>query len=241
MKRAIVIGASSGIGQSVARQLLADGWVLGVAARRVDRLKALQSESPDRVVTACIDVDQADAPSQLRQLIERMDGQVSLFVYASGIGRQNPTLEADIETATATTNALGFIRMIGESYRFFAEQGGGHITAITSIAGTKGLGHAPAYSATKAMQATYIQALEQLSRKNHLNIHFTDIRPGFVDTDLLSGTHHYPMLLKTDDVARTIIKAINHRRHVVIIDWRWCVVTAFWRCIPNCLWRLMKV
>lgn len=241
MKKAIVIGCSSGIGLSVARRLLSDGWMLGVAARREDRLMALQREYPSgHVNVAVIDVNEADATQRLRHLIDCMGG-ISLFIYSSGIGKQNATLAEDVELSTVTTNALGFTRMIGEAYRYFSQQGGGHIAAITSIAGTKGLGNAPAYSATKAMQATYIQALEQLSLKNHLNIRFTDIRPGFVDTDLLSGTHHYPMLLNTEEVARQIVKAIYKKKHVVVIDWRWRVLTAVWRRIPRWLWRLMKV
>jgi len=86
--------------------------------------------------------------------------------------------------------------MIGCAYRYFANKGGGHIACITSIAGTKGLGPAPAYSATKAMQNTYLQALEQLAACKHHNIHFTDIRPGFVATPLLKDDK-YPLLMRT--------------------------------------------
>jgi oxidoreductase, short chain dehydrogenase/reductase family protein len=139
------------------------------------------------------------------------------------------------------TNAVGFTRMIGCAYRYFANKGGGHIACITSIAGTKGLGPAPAYSATKAMQNTYLQALEQLAACKHHNIHFTDIRPGFVDTPLLAGTSHLPMLMTTEKVARSIIKAINNRLHICIIDTRWCLLTFFWRLIPNWIWRRIRL
>ena len=153
----------------------------------------------------------------------------------------NPSLNADIELKTMETNAVGFTRMIGCAYRYFTNNGGGHIACITSIAGTKGLGPAPAYSATKAMQNTYLQALEQLAACKHHNIHFTDIRPGFVDTPLLDGTHNLPMLMTTEKVARSIIKAINHRRHICVIDTRWCILTFFWRLIPNWIWRRMRL
>lgn len=131
--------------------------------------------------------------------------------------------------------------MVGCIFRYFAANGGGHIVCITSIAGTKGLGPAPAYSATKAMQNTYLQALEQLANSKHLNIHFTDIRPGFVDTPLLAGTSNLPMLMTTEKVARSIIKAINKRRHICIIDCRWRILTYLWRHIPNWVWRRMKL
>jgi len=240
MKRVIIIGASSGMGQEVARLLLDEGCMLGVAARREDRLEALKQLAPDRVEVQSIDVTADDAAVRLRSLIDRMGG-MDLFFYASGIGKQNRTLTPDIELNTMNTNAMGFTRMIGEAYRYFAERGEGHIAAITSIAGTKGLGPAPSYSATKALQNVYLQALEQQAIARGLNIRFTDIRPGFVDTDLLSGDFRYPMMLKPEKVARQIVRAIHHKRHIKVIDWRYAILTSLWRRIPRPLWRLLKL
>ena len=235
MKRAIVIGASSGIGKEVAKLLIKDGWTVGVAARRVDMLKELSADATEQ-----IDVTKEDATERLQTLISRLGG-MDLFFYASGIGKQNRELKEDIELATMQTNGLGFTRMIGEAYRYFTEQGHGHIAAITSIAGTKGLGPAPSYSATKAMQNVYLQALEQQANARGLKIHFTDIRPGFVDTALLSGDFHYPMMLKPEKVAKEIITAINRHQHIRVIDWKYRLLTALWRRIPRCLWRQIRL
>lgn len=240
MKRAIVVGASSGMGLEVARLLLAEGYILGVAARREDRLLALKQDTPDRVEVAAIDVTADDAAARLRELINRLGG-MDLYFHASGIGKQNRTLTEYIEIDTVKTNGLGFTRMIGEAYRYFAERGEGHIVAITSIAGTKGLGPAPSYSATKAMQNTYLQALEQQAHNRGLKIRFTDIRPGFVDTDLLKGDFRYPMMLKPDSVARSIVKAINSKRHIKVIDCKYAIMTALWRRIPRPIWRRLKL
>ena len=240
MKKVIIIGASSGMGFEVAKLLLVEGYSLGVAARREERLQVLKQMAPDRVEVQALDVTADDAAERLRNLIDRLGG-MDLFFYASGIGKQNRTLTADIELNTVNTNGMGFTRMIGEAYRYFAERGEGHIAAITSIAGTKGLGPAPSYSATKAMQNIYLQALEQQANARKLNIRFTDIRPGFVDTDLLKGDFHYPMMLKPDRVARKIVRAIKNKRHIKVIDWRYALMTALWRCIPRPLWRHMKL
>lgn len=234
-KKAIVIGASSGIGQEVAKLLIQQGWTVGVAARRVERMQDLGAAAIEQ-----IDVTTEDAISGLATLISKIDG-MNLFFYASGIGKQNRNLKEDIELATMQTNGVGFTRMIGAAYRYFASHGGGHIAAITSIGGTKGLGPAPAYSATKAMQNTYLQALEQLANSQKLKIRFTDIRPGFVDTALLSGDFHYPMMLKPEKVAKEIVCAINHRRHIRIIDWKYRILTALWRRIPRFIWRSLKL
>lgn len=241
MSKAIVIGASSGIGLEVARLLIADGWSVGVAARREERLQQLKAEALQglRVETAQLDVTKKDAPERLRELISRLGG-MDLFFYAPGIGKVNRELQTDIELATAETNVVGFTRMIGAAYHYFAEAGGGHIAAISSIAGTMGLGPAPAYSASKAMQATYLQALEQLINRQKQNIRITDIRPGFVDTALLTG-QHYPMMLKPEKVAKEIVWAIKHKKHVRIVDWRYRLLTLFWRCLPKWLWRRLPL
>ena len=234
-KRAIVIGASSGIGREVALLLMKEGWTVGVAARRVDKLMELHASAVEP-----IDVTQEDATEHLQALISKLGG-MDLFFYASGIGKQNRELKADIELATLQTNGLGFTRMIGEAYRYFAEKGCGHIAAITSIAGTKGLGPAPSYSATKAMQNVYLQALEQQSNARGLKIRFTDIRPGFVKTALLSGDFHYPMMLQPQQVAKEIVYAISHHQHIRVIDWKYRILTACWRRIPRCIWRRIKL
>ena len=239
-KKAIIVGASSGIGMEVAKVLLSDGWHLGIAARREDKLLELKAMAPERIKVMAIDVTQPDAGERLLSLIDELGG-MDLYFHASGIGRQNRNLEADIELRTMETNAVGFTRMIGTAYRYFAQRGEGHIAAITSIAGTKGLGPAPAYSATKALQATYLQALEQQSRQSGLRIRFTDIRPGFVDTALLNGDFKYPMLLQPAAVARDIVGSIYKRRHVRIIDLRYRILTFFWRLIPNWLWRRFRL
>ena len=236
MKRAIVIGASSGIGFEVAQLLLSEGWKVGVASRRMELLQKVGNVE----VAEQIDVNDPDASKQLREMINQMGG-IDLFFYAAGVGKQNRDLKEDIELMTTTTNGLGFVRMIGEAFRYFAERGEGHIAAITSIAGTKGLGPAPSYSATKAMQNVYLQALEQQANARGLNIYFTDIRPGFVDTALLNGDFHYPMMMKPDVVASQIVRAINHKKHICVIDWKYRVLTMAWRRIPRFIWRRLKL
>ena len=239
VRRAVIVGASSGLGREVALLLLADGWQCGVAARRADKLAELENAFPEQVTTAAIDVTAIDAEERLTRLVEDLGG-MDLYFHAAGIGWQNRDLDADKELATVETNALGFTRLVGAAYRYMAAHGGGHIAVISSIAGVKGLGPAPAYSATKALQNTYIQALEQQAHARGLNIRFTDIRPGFVDTALLAGDK-YPMMLKPEAVARQIVRAIKSRRHVAVIDLRWRVLTAMWRRVPRWIWRRLKL
>lgn len=237
--RIIIIGATSGIGREVAKLYIAQGWQVGVAGRRAEELETLRKEAPEQVSTQVLDVTLEDAPCRLQSLIDKVGG-IDLFLLSSGIGKQNPTLTPDIELKTAATNVEGFIRLTTAAYHYFEKQGYGHIAAISSIAGVKGLGIAPAYSATKRFQNTYLDALDQLSRMNGLNIRFTDIRPGFVATPLLKDDN-YPLLMKAPQVAACIVKAISKKKRIVVIDWRYRILVFFWKLIPHWIWVRLKV
>ena len=199
-------------------------------------------------------VTKEDAPTELYKLIEELGG-MDLYFHSSGIGWENVALDADKELKTVETNGVGFVRMVSAAYNWFAEQRAdeakqraegdeqragdkerkARIACITSIARTRGLGAAPAYSATKRMQAHYLECLSQQARMRHLNIGITDIRPGFVATDLIAG-NHFPRQLKAEDVARTIVRAIERGSEVVTIDWRYRLLVAAWQLIPRWLW-----
>ena len=244
MKKAIIIGATSGIGREVARLLAKDGWQIGIAGRRKELLLSLQAEFPNgQVKYAVLDVTDADAPIRLQTLVDELGG-MNLYFHSSGIGSQNANLEPEIEIRTARTNGEGFVRMVTWAFNYLKEhatrENRGHIAVISSIAGTKGIGIAPAYSATKQFQNCYIQALTQLAHIQELPISFTDIRPGFVATDLLRDAH-YPMLMKAEPVAREIIYALKHRKRIRIIDWRYRLLVFVWRLIPRLIWERLKI
>lgn len=248
------MGATSGIGQEVARLLAANGYEVGIAGRREERLVQMAQATPGIVTHRQIDVTKEDAPTELQKLIEELGG-MDLYFHSSGIGWENVALDADKELKTVETNGVGFVRMVSAAYNWFAEQRAdeakqraegdeqraddkerkARIACITSIARTRGLGAAPAYSATKRMQAHYLECLSQQARMRHLNIGITDIRPGFVATDLIAGSH-FPLQLKAEDVARTIVRAIERGSEVVTIDWRYRLLVAAWQLIPRWLW-----
>jgi short-subunit dehydrogenase len=103
------------------------------------------------------------------------------------------------------------------------------------------MGAAPSYSATKRYCNTYLEALSQLAHIRGLDITFTDIRPGFVDTELLSKDFHYPMMMKPQPVARSIVRGILSGKRIVTIDWRFRILVFFWRLIPSWLWVRLKI
>jgi short-subunit dehydrogenase len=239
-KKVIIIGATSGIGREVALVYMAQGWKVGIAGRRATELETIRAMAPNQVFTQVIDVTKDDAPDHLQTLIDKVGG-MDIFLLSSGIGKQNYTLDTEIELATAATNVEGFIRMTNAAYHYFEKHGQGHLAVISSIAGTKGLGAAAAYSATKGFQNMYVDALDQLARMQKLNITFTDIRPGFVATPLLKCSKRYPMLMQAPIVALDIVDAIKRKKRVAIIDWRYRLLVAFWRLIPKWIWLRLPV
>ena len=240
MKQAVIVGATSGIGREVAKLLLAEGWKIGAAGRRREELEGLKAMAPDKVEIQPLDVTSEEAPQLLQQLIDKLGG-MDLYFHSSGIGFQNPSLDVEVEMRTVKTNGDGFVRMVTAAFHYFKQTGReGHIAAISSIAGTRGLGIASAYSATKAFQNTYLQCLTQLARMQHLPIRFTDIRPGFVRTALLKDGS-YPMQLTPEYTARKIVNALKRGKRIAIIDWKYRILVGFWRLIPRWLWERLPV
>ena len=232
----IIVGASSGIGMATAREFLRLGHRVGVAARRTAPLLALQAEYPTQVVFAAIDINAPEAATQLLQLAEDLGG-MDVYLHSSGVGHENKELDPGIELDIVQTNGSGFMRMVTAAFRYWTSRGQrGHLAAITSVAGTRGLGISPAYSATKRMQSQYLEALSQISHQGHHDIAITDILPGFVRTDFIAK-RNYPMVISPEKTARHIVKGILHRRRRIVIDWRYRLLITLWSALPRYIWE----
>lgn len=237
MSSIIVIGASSGLGRRVAEIFASRGWRVGIAARRLELLQQIAAAHPGMEVEA-VDVCADDVAARLDALSARLGGADVVF-NAAGCGWLNPGLDIDNDLHTARVDVVGFTAVADWAFNHFRSAGRpGHFAAITSVAGVKGLGISASYSASKRYEWEYILALSQLSNNLGLGITFTDIRPGFVDTPLLNtSANRYPMLMSVDHVAPLIVRAIERRKRVAVIDWRWRILTALWKRIPNLVWR----
>jgi len=237
--KAIIVGATSGIGLEVAKELTKRGWEIGIAGRRQELLIEIQRTNLNVLATQSIDVRNENAADALRTLIGKMGGEIDLYFHSSGIGHQNPELDVDKELATVETNAKGMTRMVTAAFHYFAEhpERKGHIAVISSIAGTMGLGAAPAYSASKRFESHYLECLTQLAHMRKLkNLCITDIRPGFVRTALLSDGSRYPMQLDATDVAREIVNGLERRKQILTVDWKYRLLVFVWKLIPHWLW-----
>lgn len=243
MRRILIIGASSGIGRQVALDFASGGWRVGIAGRDEERLRGVKSLYPDRIVYSVIDVTADDAPRRFLDLIE-LTGGMDVLLMSAGVGWMNPSLDGLVDVDTVAVNCSGFVRIIDAAYNYYksaATTCRGHIAAITSVAGTKGIGVAASYSASKRFQSTYIDALEQLARQEGVAVDFTDLRPGFIDTPLLNGTRDLPMTMPLSYAVPKVVRAILRRRRIAYIDWRWGALTVLLRALPRAVWKRIRL
>lgn len=223
MKKAIIIGATSGIGKSLCEILVRQGYIVGITGRRVDLLQSIQEQHPDKVFYQPMDVqDLSTLVAKCDQLVDQLGG-MDLLVISSGIGIINKELSFEVENNTIRTNVQGFTAVADWGMRYFKKQGSGHLVNISSVAGIRGNGDAPAYFASKAFQINYLEGMRLNAYKAGLNIYVTDVRPGFVDTAMALGDGLFWMA-HVDKAARQIFSAIERKRKVVYITKRWSLI-----------------
>jgi short-subunit dehydrogenase len=234
MKKAIVVGASSGIGHQLAILLAANGYKVGITGRRDQLLLNLQATNPDQFIVSVFDVtDIAAVPQQLKQLTDELGG-LDLLVLSSGTGKINPALDTTIEQEINTLNVAGFTAIANWAFNFFQKQSFGHFAAITSIAGIRGSRQAPAYFASKAYQINYLEGLRQKAKNTKLPIYITDLRPGFVDTAMAAGENLF-WVAPVEKAALQIYKAIENKRDVVYIIKRWQIIAFLFWILPKAI------
>jgi len=146
MKKAIIIGATSGIGKELAKLLSIEGYSLGISGRRLHLLDELKTELSTHTYIQDMDVSDSDSIKGLQNLIAAMNG-VDLIIISAGTGSVDPDLPWDKEKETIETNVLGFAAMANVAFHHFNQKGSGHLVGISSIAAIRG-GDAPAYSAS---------------------------------------------------------------------------------------------
>lgn len=238
MTKAIIIGASSGIGKELARVLSHNGYIVGLTGRRVELLTALQTELSTESFVKAMDISQTDkAIRQLTELIDEMNS-VELVVISAGVGFINSELEWEKEKATIETNVFGFAAMANVAVKHFLEQRAGHLVGISSIAALRGTGGAPAYNASKAFTSNYLEGLQQKCAKLKLPIVVTDVKPGFVDTAMAQGEGLF-WVAPPEKAAQQIYEAIKARRTHVYVTKRWRSIGVLLKLIPHYIYNKM--
>ncbi len=234
MRKAIIIGATSGIGRELAKLMAGEGFSVGIAGRRLELLQSLQKEFPDQIHIKRIDVALPSAIELLKELIAEMGG-ADIIVISSGTGFINKDLEWAKEKETIDVNVTGFAAMANVSFEYFRGRGGGHIVGISSIAAIRGGSEAPAYNASKAFVSNYLEGLRQKASKMKFALTVTDIQPGFVDTPMAQGEGLF-WVAPPQKAAKQIFDAIKKKKSHAYVTKRWRLIAWLLKVLPNRLY-----
>lgn len=230
-RNAIVFGATSGIGRALSQLLVQDGYKVLITGRRLERLESLQATAPESYVIRQHDITDVDDTGRLFEELPSTMGQVDLIIHNSGIGENNFDLEWDKDLPTLNTNVIGAARVYQLAYNYFKIQGHGHLVGITSIASLVGNRHVPAYHASKSFQSNYLESLWMKAKKTKkAKIQVTDILPGYVDTDIITGETFW--MAPLDKASKQIYAGIKKRKRRVYITRRWGLVALMIRVLP---------
>jgi short-subunit dehydrogenase len=254
MRRVIIVGATSGMGCELAKTFSSHGYEVGIAGRRADLLEKLSLELPTRTYAAVIDVRNTESAIQsLEKLIADM-GDVDIIVVSAGTGHVNPSLDWLRERDTVDTNVSGFVATAGVAMRYFVQRGSGHLVGISSVACIKGDCVAPAYNASKAFISNYLEGLNKKAARQRVAITVTDIRPGFVDTQMLktyaedvdnkAAEEKGPAkgnslfwVASPQKAAGQIYEAIQRKKKRAYITRRWIIAAWLLRVMPDWIYN----
>jgi NAD(P)-dependent dehydrogenase (short-subunit alcohol dehydrogenase family) len=246
-KRAIIVGASSGIGEALAEVLANEGYFVAVVARReallaglCERINSSEGDS-GRAIFYAHNVTRYEETQSLFQQITRDLGGLDLIVYAAAIQSSMTEDEYDFEKdrAMIKVNLLGAIDWLDQAAFRFEREGAGHIVGISSLAGDRGRRMNPGYNSSKAGLDTYLEGLR--NRLSRYGVSVTTIKPGFVDTRLLENAAKTMWVQTPKQAAKQIYKAIIRKKQVAYVPGRMRFVSLVIRHIPSPIFRRLNI
>lgn len=243
-KNALIVGASSGIGEELAKQLARSGCKVALVARREDELKRIADEintgGAELAKTYVHDVREYECVPSLFQKIARDMGGLELIIYAAGV---MPSVEPDEysfakDRSMLEINLLGAVAWLNEAAQRFERAGAGTIVGISSVAGERGRRAMPVYCTSKAALNTYLEALR--NRVGRFGVHVVTIKPGPVDTPMTKGLGKLPLLISAEKAADSILAAASRGAHTAYVPgtWRWIFLIV--RNIPSFIFKKLN-
>jgi decaprenylphospho-beta-D-erythro-pentofuranosid-2-ulose 2-reductase len=244
LRRAIVIGASSGMGAALVRRLVHEGYRVAAIARRADVLRELAAElnrDEQRVWTYAHDVALTEqAPGLFREIVATLDG-LDLVVYSSGVMPRvrEDQFDTAIDREVIEVNVIGAMSWLNLAAERFQAQRGGMIVGIGSVAGDRGRRGNPAYCASKAALHTYLESLR--NRLSRFGVHVLTVKPGPVSTPMTAGLGRMPLMIDANAAADQIFSAIARRSDTAYVPLPWALIMPVVRAIPSVIFRRMSL
>lgn len=242
-RRAVVVGASSGIGAALVRSMVREGFEVAAVARNEQRLERLREElthGPGRVRTFVHDVTDFDTVGPTFEKVREALGGLDVIVYSAGV--MPPVGEDVFDPATdrhiVQVNVVGAMAWLDLAAAHFQAQRSGTLVGIGSVAGERGRRGNPAYCASKAALHTFLESLR--NRLSRHGVRVITVKPGPVNTPM---TEHAPkpMAIEAPQAAETILDAIVRGREIVYVPLRWAAIMAVVRAIPSVVFRRLSL
>lgn len=236
--KVFLTGASSGIGEALARHYAARGATLGLVARRGDLLRSLASALPTPPETYPADVCDGAAMQGAASAFIARHGVPDLVIANAGISIGTLTEHAeDAETfrEVMEVNVMGMVRTFQPFVAPMRERGSGALAGIASVAGFRGLPGATAYSASKAAAIRYLEGLRVELRGTGVRV--TTLCPGYIRTPMTArNPYRMPFIITAEDAARRFARAIDSGTSYAVIPWQMAIVGRILGILPNALY-----
>ena len=238
MKKAIIIGGTSGIGKCLAEILIENNWIVGITGRRTELLQEIKEKSNNRIFIQEHDITEIYCSDEKMESLFNQLKAVDLVIVSAGVSELDQELDWKTEEKVIETNVNGIAKVYAFMFSKFKKQGYGHLVGISSIASLRGNRYCPSYSASKAFQANYLEALRCIAKNEKLDIKITDVQPGFVDTPMAKGEGLF-WIAPVKKASNQIYSAILKQKRKVYITKRWRLIVWVMKIAPS--WVLEKM
>ncbi|OIR16863.1 3-oxoacyl-[acyl-carrier-protein] reductase FabG [mine drainage metagenome] len=240
MLKVVISGASSGIGQALARHYLERGATVAAFARRSELLQALAAEFPGKVHDYALDVRDAAAIQAAARDFMAHVGIPDIVIANAGVSRGTLTEyveDEDVFQDIMDINVLGMVKTFQPFLAAMRQARNGTLVGIASVAGLRGLPGSGAYSASKAAAITYLESLRVELYGSGVTV--VTISPGYIRTPMTDiNTYPMPFILEADDAARRMARVIERGTSFAIVPWRMALAGWLLKRLPNWLYDL---
>ena len=230
MNKVLIIGGTSGIGRGLVDVYLKNGYIVGVVGRRTEILNQIKLTNQNVFIETLDVCDIAKSSEVYNSLITSMKG-IDIVINCSGWGEVNREFNNDIDLKTIQTNVIGFTQTMNFFTTYFLNKNNGVLVNISSIGGLRGGKFVGSYNSTKSYQIKFLESLSISFKKLKKDIQITDVRLGFVDTDMLKGKGFW--VSSVDHISNKIYKGVKSRKSVIYNDFRWFIISKLLRILPK--------
>lgn len=235
----IITGATSGIGRALAYQAVKDGYIVGGTGRRRERLESMKKDLGDAFFFTEMDVaNLEESAERLHTLIDDING-MDILVLNAGISNAPASSIISMEQEIINVNVRGFVQLFGEGFQYFRKKGTGQIVGISSMASFFGSARNAPYAASKAFISTYMQGYRNRCNKSGIDITITDIKAGFIVSEMTEGKKGIFWMANTGKAVQQILNDIQKKRAHTYVTRRWRLIAWLIRLTPR--WMLERV